>query len=218
MRTCSVEDCNSKHYGGGYCNRHYQQFRTYGKIISMGQRVHHKFNQIDIINDICWMKLYNIMGEEVAETIFDVIYKEYIENYKWHINSFGYVISDYRDKFGEWQQMSLHAAIIYLSDIEVPDNHQIDHHDGNTLNNLEDNLRICTFAQNSHNGKIRINNTSGWKGVYWHKNTKKWMALIIVNYKPIFLGYFDIKEDAAKAYNNAATKYFGEFARLNIIP
>jgi hypothetical protein len=67
------------------------------------------------------------------------------------------------------------------------------------------------------NSKIAINNTSGFKGVYWNKQNAKWTALIRLNNKKIHIGnYIDIK-DAAKAYNEAAIKFHGEFAKLNEI-
>jgi hypothetical protein len=63
----------------------------------------------------------------------------------------------------------------------------------------------------------KITNTSGFKGVIWHKQSKKWYARITLNYKRIDLGLFKDKIQAAIAYNEAAIKYHGEFARLNKI-
>jgi hypothetical protein len=93
----------------------------------------------------------------------------------------------------------------------------IDHLDGNPLNNQKNNLRICTHAENMRNSKINKNNKSGHKGVYWHKTSSKWMAYIKYNNKLLYLGYFPVLIDAAKAYNEAALKYHGEFANLNKI-
>jgi hypothetical protein len=64
-----------------------------------------------------------------------------------------------------------------------------------------------------HNQRKRITNKSGFKGVCRFR--KKWAANITINYKQIFLGYYLNKEDAARAYDCAAIKYYGEFARLN---
>ena len=94
---------------------------------------------------------------------------------------------------------------------------KIDHRDGNKLNNRRNNLRICAQAENAMNRKININNTSGYKGVYWNKPRRKWVALIGVNKKRIHLGMFSNKINAAKAYNDAAIKYHGEFSNLNKI-
>jgi hypothetical protein len=89
----------------------------------------------------------------------------------------------------------------------------IDHIDGNPANNCIENLRTATRAQNNRNKKIGSLNTSGIKGVRWDAPTKKWRAQIKVDYKTIWLGNFDTKEDAARAYLSAAEKHFGEFAR-----
>jgi hypothetical protein len=62
------------------------------------------------------------------------------------------------------------------------------------------------------------NNTSGYKGVCWVESNQKYRASIGVNYETILLGHFNVKEDAARAYNEAALKYFGENAWLNKLP
>lgn len=87
----------------------------------------------------------------------------------------------------------------------------IDHKDGDGLNNRIDNLRLANKAQNSINRGPQANNTSGYKGVTWYARRKKWMVRLKVSGRPIFLGYFDDKEDAAKAYRAAAEKHFGEY-------
>ncbi len=94
----------------------------------------------------------------------------------------------------------------------------IDHKNGNELDNRKCNLRECTRAENSYNQKGQKNSTSKYKGVHWIKKRGIWHACIINGLSTTFLGSFRNEEDAAKAYNEAAIKYFGEFARLNIIP
>lgn len=93
-----------------------------------------------------------------------------------------------------------------------------DHRDGNGLNNQRSNLRWATHAQQRYNIPLAKNNTSGFKGV--RKSTSPphafpWTAQIHVNRKCLFLGYFSTLGTAAAAYNDAALKYFGKFARLN---
>jgi len=88
----------------------------------------------------------------------------------------------------------------------------VDHIDGNGSNNRRENLRLASHAENRRNSRKYDNNTSGHKGTYWRKRELKWMAQISVNRKLIYLGYFDDIEDAAAAYREAATKYYGDFA------
>jgi hypothetical protein len=99
-----------------------------------------------------------------------------------------------------------------------PKNKTVDHKDGNGLNNCRHNIRVASFSQNNANLPIRIDNTSGFKGVSFQKNISKFYAYINKDGKRTPLGYHDHAVDAAKAYNEAAKKYFGEFALLNKIP
>jgi hypothetical protein len=92
-----------------------------------------------------------------------------------------------------------------------------DHIDGNGLNNRESNLRSATHTQNMCNRGKQRNNTSGFKGVYFHKRARRWAAQIKLNQRWIYLGLFDEPEEAAHVYDAAALKYFGEFARPNFI-
>jgi hypothetical protein len=92
---------------------------------------------------------------------------------------------------------------------------KVDHADGNGLNNQRYNLRPCTHQENLRNRRISIH-SSAYKGVCWHKERNKWRASITVDrgiHK--FLGNFTSEVEAALAYNDAAMKYFGQYARLN---
>lgn len=93
-----------------------------------------------------------------------------------------------------------------------------DHKDRNKLNNQKENLRFATKSQNSVNSKLRSTNTTGYRGLERIAKLHKWRVRIRVNYKFIHVGYFLTRENAALAYNEAAKKYFGEFAQLNILP
>ena len=95
---------------------------------------------------------------------------------------------------------------------------EVDHNpDQSGLNNQKHNLRLVTRQQNMSNQKLSVKNTSGYKGVVWCKPLQKWQAHIKVNYKTKHLGYFTDVLDAARAYNQAASKLFGEFAQINKI-
>lgn len=212
MKTCSVENCNNKHCAKGYCSKHYMQLRLYGKIL---ERTKHDSNEVIINNGVCWIILKNKKREQTAKTKIDTKYYEQIKNYIWHLNKNGYVESNFYDENNYHHKMLLHKAIIHLSGHEVKDEEEIDHKDLDKLNNLEINLRICTPSQNQANRGKQKNNTSGYVGVNWCKNAKKWEARIWSNNKKIHLGYFDDPKEAAKAYNAAAIKHHGEFAVLN---
>lgn len=93
----------------------------------------------------------------------------------------------------------------------------VDHIDGNRLNNTIGNLRLCERRQNLMNSRKRTATTSKFKGVYWLAANRKWRAKINVEGKSKHLGCFAAEEDAARAYDQAALIYFGEFARINAI-
>lgn len=90
----------------------------------------------------------------------------------------------------------------------------IDHVDGNSLNNRIENLRAATQSQNIANSRRSIANKSGHKGVSFRKDTQKWQAQIMFNYKHISLGCFESKEAAVEAYQRAAKKFFQNFSRV----
>jgi hypothetical protein len=102
--------------------------------------------------------------------------------------------------------------------METPGGMEIDHIDGNGLNNQKSNLRHCTHSQNNMNGRKHKSNTTEFKGVFMQKRTRKWKAQIGYNHATKYLGCYDTAIEAAIAYNNAAVKYFGEFAKLNQVP
>ena len=106
---------------------------------------------------------------------------------------------------------SMHREIM-----NFPDGQLVDHRNGNTLDNRRDNLRLATRAQNNCNRrKTKSKTSSRFIGVSFHKLNQRWCANIRHNKKRIWLGYFVSEIDAARAYDAAAKKYHGEFARLN---
>jgi len=105
----------------------------------------------------------------------------------------------------------MHRAIM-----EASPGLQIDHCNGNGLDNRRSNLRYCTNSQNQMNSKKRAGSTSRFKGVSWDAVNRKWRADVMINYRGRNLGRFDGELDAARAYNKAASELFDEFARANV--
>lgn len=97
---------------------------------------------------------------------------------------------------------------------KAPKNMHVDHIDGDPLNNRKENLRLVSQAENNRNNKMRGCNTSGYKGVCWHKATQKYIARIGVNGKKVHLGVFDDAKVAYRAYCQASEKYHGKYGRV----
>lgn len=141
----------------------------------------------------------------------DEYYAELIK-YKWyphHTFNLCYAVRHTKCVKGKRGLVYMHRQIL-----NAPKGKMIDHIDRNDLNNRIANIRLCFNSQNQHNSKKQSDNTSGYKGVSWHKHRKKWIAHIR-NGKLIHLGYFCSAVEAAKAYDDKAKELFGEFANTN---
>lgn len=145
-------------------------------------------------------------------TLVDLQNLQWLTQYRWHVggnhknrNDQGYVCRYEGEKL-----IYMHREIM-----GVAADKQIDHINGNTFDNRKCNLRVSTQQQNTQNACKHRLSSSKYKGVSWHKYNRKWRARIGHNKKEIHLGSFTNELDAAMAYDNAARKIFGEFARLN---
>jgi len=150
------------------------------------------------------------------EAIVDDCDYEYLMQWKWQFHarkSTGYAK---RIGFvsGKRQRIFMHRLVAERSGLNARDK-DVDHVDGSGVNNQRNNLRIATRGQNNVNSKRPKHNTSGFKGVYPHAQVDKWCAQIGVAGRRLYLGYFDDPREAARAYNEAALKHYGEFACLN---
>lgn len=110
---------------------------------------------------------------------------------------------------GTFQKLLMHRAIL-----DAPPEMQVDHIDGNGLNNTRSNLRLATHTQNQANASRRRDNQSGFKGVRRIRDSG-WQARICVNGKQQHVGFFQTAEEAARAYDKAARDLRGQFAKLN---
>lgn len=132
-----------------------------------------------------------------------------VSYFKWHarkIHNTFYAISQFGTK-----KIKMHQLIMGF-----PYSH-IDHKDNDGLNNTVANLRHATNKENGMNRRKQAETSSQYKGVSWNKKARKWQAYISVDRKRKHLYFTDNETSATIAYNEAAIKYFGEFARLNIV-
>jgi hypothetical protein len=139
---------------------------------------------------------------------------EELSEIKWYFRKEGYAVGNLPSpKKGVYPKQLMHRHIM-----SAKKGQQIDHINGNKLDNRKCNLRIADASLNQANSKLRSTNTTGYRGVQYKKDRKKcWYATIKHNYKVICLGYFETKKEAGLAYNEKAKELFGEFARLNVI-
>ena len=125
------------------------------------------------------------------------------------LSKYGYVACFSKRVNGKKKRFTMHDMIM-----NPPSGMEVDHKDGDTLNNQRDNLRLVTHRQNCLNRKARSDKKySKYKGVGFNKG--HFRARIRVNDKDIFIGNFDNEFDAAKAYDQKAKEFFGEYAKLN---
>lgn len=140
----------------------------------------------------------------------------WLNRYKWCAIKNGYTFYAVRAIRinGKRTTLRMHRLILGL----IPgDGKETDHIDQNGLNNQRSNLRICSRSENNQNQQAIRGSTSQYKGISRSKSDKKWRARLYLNGQQKHLGYFPSETDAAVAYNRAAKKAFGEFARLNKI-
>lgn len=112
---------------------------------------------------------------------------------------------------GGQTSITMHRQIL-----ELKPGQEADHKDGDGLNNTRENIRPCVKAQNQWNRGPQKTNTSGYKGVCFYPLRGKWLARISVFQRRFCLGYHRTKVAAARAYDAAARRLHGEFARLNL--
>ncbi len=148
---------------------------------------------------------------------------EKVNQYKWcavkHKNTFYAVRAETLRSRQETRETGLpRQKMVYMHRfiMNTPEGVETDHINHNGLDNQKGNLRLCTTTQNLQN-KVPCVGTSEYKGVYWAKWAKKWMTRIQYEGKQVYLGYFDVEIDAAKAYDTKAKELFGPFAYPNFV-
>lgn len=157
-----------------------------------------KYNTYYFLKDY----IIGIANNTGVEFLIDCSNYEMVCKYTWNQNDKGYIYANYKKK-----KIYLHRLLFNLTQ----KNQLVDHINHNILDNRKNNLRVVTNSQNQMNRDKPKQNTSGIKGIYWHKNKEKWQANIQVNGKLLYLGIFDSKQDAINARKDAEKKYFNEY-------
>lgn len=144
---------------------------------------------------------------------------EWLNQWKWRLDKGSTFYAVRTESInGVQRKIRMHREIMKVIDSSI----FVDHIDTYGLNNLKNNLRLCTNAENAKNRKSQKNKTTcQYKGVTFRKfkdSTSCWIAYISINGKTKHIGCFKNKIEAALAHNEAAKKYHGEFARLNVVP
>jgi len=163
------------------------------------------------------MKTIELTQEQVAQ-VSDVDY-EYLMQWKWRAEKGSrartfYAVRSFKLSNGVEKRVYMHREVLIrklgrkLSKDEEPD-----HVDGDGLSNQRENLRPATRSQNKRNARKQRGSSCVYKGV--SKRGKRWRAQMLFQGRYIYLGSFTDPVDAAKAYDSAARKYYGEFAKTN---
>ena len=134
---------------------------------------------------------------------------EFLQQFKWQVDRYKSVKTHANPRL---KDILIHRVIM-----KPEKGVEIDHIDGNRLNNQKSNLRFATSSQNKINRGPRKDNKSGFKGVSWHRQRNLWTARVMIDGKYKHLGLFKTPEEAAEAYNAEATTYYGEYAWQNKI-
>lgn len=139
--------------------------------------------------------------------------QDLLEKYKWYING-GYACR--KVKTSEYkihtQQLYLHRVVAERMGLDL--SQEIDHINLNKLDNRRTNLRFCTVSQNHYNTRVKSNNSSGYKGVSWHKRSGRWQAQIRFQGQLIALGYYQEAEQAYEAYCSKARELAGDYIKI----
>lgn len=141
---------------------------------------------------------------------------EFLNQFKWHTTSRGYAARRVHYPSSYKSQVNMTFLMHRILTFAI-DGIQVDHINGDKLDNRKENLRLCNNSQNHMNKGVQSNSTTGYKGVSFEKSIGRYRAYCNFNGKRYNLKTFKTPEEAAQAYNTKAKELFGEFALLNNI-
>jgi hypothetical protein len=121
-------------------------------------------------------------------------------------------VHGYRRVMVDGSRLYVHRIAFAMTFGRWPEN-EVDHQNGDRIDNRISNLREATHSENLKNTSFQINNKSGRKGVHWDAERRRWLAQIMVGGKHMHLGRFRDLDAASEAYESAAKLHFGDFAR-----
>ena len=152
------------------------------------------------------IRLSNGQMTKVDDEDFD-----YLNQWKWQCSKRGYAMRSIwvKKEDGNYRHTTLYLHKVLLI---APRGYLVDHANRRPLDNRKSNLRLATREQNTQNAKIRIDNTTGYKGVCWREKSRDFVAYINVNGKRVHLKTYKRVEDAISARKEAEIKYHGQFA------
>lgn len=202
---CSISNCSSDVHGRGLCKRHWQRSYRGGNVTYSIKDM----NDIEIVGDLAHIVLRYADQTVSGKAIIDAKFVAKVSRFKWGLARFGYARTHLNGK-----SVSLHRFVTGWS---LDDCKHIDHINGDPLDNRLANLRKADVTMNAANKRMQSNNKSGYRGVSYSASRGRWEAKLQFRGKTIHLGRHKTAEKAAMAYNEAAAKFFGAFASLNVL-
>lgn len=184
MNKCICEWCNhvQDRSGRGYCRRHYDQMRKYGKILDI--RTRRDNNRIITHDDYAEVVITDGKDNELCRALISNEDINKISRHRWTLNDNGYIRT-----FKNTKPVYLHR---YLAD--CPDGLEVDHINHNKLDNRRDNLRVVTRKINALNKIAKCYTYIGDR-----KLAKPWCVRIIKDGKPCLFKYFATEREAQEA-------------------
>lgn len=184
---CAVQDCTNKHEAHGYCVKHYKRWRKTGSPLSESRYDKRSYAlvgiDIRVPLGVGAKDGYALLSQNDA----------WAAELKWYLGKNGYPTTRLSGKL-----VTMHRLILSFP------NKEVDHINRNKCDNRRHNLRLVDRSTNSFNTGLRSINTSGYKGVSYNKNARKYSAQITINGKRNYLGLFITPEEAYEAYIKAA--------------